>query len=84
MQNADSVTMCGGCASLLAVSASPIKKLPAGMSTMPMGHVPEEDTQVPALHVWPVIHATPHTPQLAVVVRAMHAPPQRVVPLGHD
>ena len=51
---------------------------------MPVGHMPEEDTQVPALHVWPVIHATPHTPQLDVVLRAMHAPPHTVAPLGHD
>ena len=45
---------------------------------------PQVTTQVPPLHDWPVVHATPHTPQLAVVVSAMHAPPQRVVPLGHD
>ena len=71
----------GGCAALLAVSASPIRKLPAGMSTMPAGH---DDTHAPPLQVWPLVHIRPHTPQLAVVVSAMHAPPQRLVPLGHD
>ena len=88
MQYAESVTMCGGCAWKLAVSASPIKKLPAGMYAMPLGHVPVPaspgDTQVPPLHAWPLVHATPHTPQLDVVLSVMHAPPQTLVPLGHD
>jgi hypothetical protein len=51
------------------------------MYTMPAG---QDDTHVPPLQVWPLVHARPHAPQLAVVLSAMHAPPHTVAPLGHD
>ena len=81
MQYADIVTMCGGWAPSLAVSASPIMKLPAGTRTVPAGHAGV--TQSPPLHDCPAAHATVaypcpsalHTCRAVVLAHTMPVPP---------
>ena len=57
-------------------------KQPCGQAVSGAMHVDVMGTQAPFVHVSPAGHAIPHLPQLAVVDKVTHEPPQLTVPEG--
>jgi hypothetical protein len=84
-QYALSVTVRWGRSSLCVPGSdegAPITKLPAGISTVPEGHIPMEVVQLPAAQLWPAVHARPHAPQFAGSDCRSRQVPLQFVPPG--